>query len=146
MKLQTRNVIGDRGMEVLAQHCKKLKRLRIERGADEQEMEDEEGVVSQRGLTAIAQRCLDLEYIAVYVSDITNAALETMGMNLKKLRDFRMVLLDREEIITDLPLDNGIQSLLSGCQQLRRFALYLRPGGLTDVGLAYIGEYSQNIR
>ncbi|KAL4576170.1 hypothetical protein LXL04_012259 [Taraxacum kok-saghyz] len=144
--LETRNVIGDRGMEVLAQHCKKLKRLRIERGADEQEMEDEEGVVSQRGLTAIAQGCLDLEYIAVYVSDITNAALETIGMNLKKLRDFRMVLLDREEIITDLPLDNGIRSLLSGCQQLRRFALYLRPGGLTDVGLAYIGEYSQNIR
>ncbi|KAK9061040.1 hypothetical protein SSX86_018220 [Deinandra increscens subsp. villosa] len=144
--LETRNVIGDRGMEVLARSCKKMKRLRIERGADEQEMEDEEGVVSQRGLTAIAQGCLDLEYIAVYVSDITNAALESMGMNLKNLCDFRMVLLDKEEVITDLPLDNGIRSLLSGCSKLRRFALYLRPGGLTDVGLTYIGQYSQNIR
>lgn len=139
-------MIGDRGMEVLGSCCRKIKRLRIERGADEQEMEDEEGVVSQRGLTAIAQGCLDLEYIAVYVSDITNAALETMGKNLTNLCDFRMVLLDKEEVITDLPLDNGIRSLLSGCNKLRRFALYLRPGGLTDVGLSYIGQYSQNIR
>ncbi|KAF5800115.1 putative leucine-rich repeat domain superfamily [Helianthus annuus] len=144
--LETRNVIGDRGLEVLACSCKKLKRLRIERGADEQELEDEEGVVSQRGLTAIAQGCLELEYIAVYVSDITNAALETMGTNLKNLCDFRMVLLDKEDVITDLPLDNGIRSLLSGCNKLRRFALYLRPGGLTDVGLTYIGQHSQNIR
>lgn len=144
--LETRNVIGDRGMEVLGRCCKKIKRLRIERGADEQELEDEEGVVSQRGLTALSEGCLDLEYIAVYVSDITNAALESMGMNLKNLCDFRLVLLDKEEVITDLPLDNGIRSLLSGCNKLRRFALYLRPGGLTDVGLTYIGQYSQNIR
>ncbi|MFS7898515.1 putative leucine-rich repeat domain superfamily, transport inhibitor response 1 [Helianthus anomalus] len=144
--LETRDVIGDRGMEVLARSCKKMKRLRIERGADEQELEDEEGVVSQRGLTAISLGCLDLEYIAVYVSDITNAALESMGMNLKNLSDFRMVLLDKKEVITDLPLDNGIRSLLSGCNKLRRFALYLRPGGLTDMGLTYIGQYSQNIR
>ena len=72
---QTRNVIGDRGLEVLARHCKKLKRLRIERGADEQGLEDEEGLVSQRGLIALAQGCLELEYLAVYVSDITNASL-----------------------------------------------------------------------
>ncbi|KAI3734946.1 hypothetical protein L6452_14428 [Arctium lappa] len=144
--LETRNVIGDRGMEVLANSCKKIKRLRIERGADEQEMEYEEGVVSQRGLTALAQGCLELEYIAAYVSDITNAALECMGSHLKNLHDFRLVLLDREEVINDLPLDNGVRSLLSGCHKLRRFALYLRPGGLTDVGLTYIGQYSQNIR
>ncbi|KAK9063382.1 hypothetical protein SSX86_017252 [Deinandra increscens subsp. villosa] len=144
--LEARNVIGDRGMEVLANSCKKLKRLRIERGADELEMEYEEGVVSQRGLTAIAQGCLDLEYIAVYVTDITNAALECIGLHLKNLQDFRMVLLDREEVITDLPLDNGVRTLLSCCDKLRRFALYLRPGGLTDVGLTYIGQYSQNIR
>ncbi|XP_076911930.1 coronatine-insensitive protein 1-like [Bidens hawaiensis] len=144
--LETRNVIGDRGLEVLARSCKKMKRLRIERGADEQELEDEEGVVSQRGLTAIAEGCLELEYIAVYVSDITNAALESMGMNLKNLCDFRLVLLDKEEVITDLPLDSGIRSLLTGCTKLRRFALYLRPGGLTDVGLTYIGQHSQNIR
>ncbi|KAJ9160263.1 hypothetical protein P3X46_025677 [Hevea brasiliensis] len=143
--LETRNVIGDRGLEVLASSCKRLKRLRIERGADEQGMEDEEGVVSQRGLIALAQGCLELEYMAVYVSDITNAALEHIGTHLRKLNDFRLVLLDREERITDLPLDRGVQSLLMQ-RKLRRFALYLRPGGLTDEGLGYIGQHSKNVR
>ncbi|GAV56796.1 hypothetical protein CFOL_v3_00338 [Cephalotus follicularis] len=144
--LETRNVIGDRGLEVLARCCKRLKRLRIERGADEQEMEDEEGVVSQRGLIALAQGCLELEYLAVYVSDITNAALEYVGTFLKHLRDFRLVLLEREDRITDLPVDDGVRALLRGCEKLKRFGLYLRPGGLTDVGLGYIGLYSQNVR
>ncbi|XP_051142672.1 coronatine-insensitive protein 1-like [Andrographis paniculata] len=143
--LETRNVIGDRGLEVLAQFCKKVKRLRIERGADEQDIEDVEGIVSQRGLIALARGCLDLEYLAVYVSDITNESLECMGSHSKNLRDFRLVLLDREETITDLPLDNGVRALLTGCRKLRRFALYLRPGGLTDVGLGYIGKYSPNV-
>ncbi|PIN10153.1 Leucine rich repeat protein [Handroanthus impetiginosus] len=144
--LETRNVIGDRGLEVLAQFCKKMKRLRIERGDDEQGMEDVEGVVTQRGLMALARGCLELEYLAVYVSDITNASLECIGSHSKNLCDFRLVLLDREERITDLPLDNGVRSLLTGCHKLRRFALYLRLGGLTDEGLGYIGRYSPNVR
>ncbi|XP_068329434.1 coronatine-insensitive protein 1-like [Pyrus communis] len=143
--LETRNVIGDRGLEVLARSCKRLRRLRIERGADEG-MEDEEGVVSQRGLTALSQGCLELEYLAVYVSDITNASLEYIGTHSKNLSDFRLVLLDREETITDLPLDNGVRALLRGCHKLRRFALYLRRGGLTDLGLSYVGRYSPNVR
>ncbi|XP_061986141.1 coronatine-insensitive protein 1 [Populus nigra] len=144
--LETRNVIGDRGLEALAQSCKLLKRLRIERGADEQGMEDVDGRVSHRGLIALAQGCLELEYIAVYVSDITNAALEHMGTYSKNLNDFRLVLLEQEERITDLPLDNGVRALLRGCEKLQRFGLYLRPGGLTDVGLGYIGQYSRRVR
>ncbi|XP_043718637.1 coronatine-insensitive protein 1-like [Telopea speciosissima] len=144
--LEARNVIGDRGLEVIAQSCKRLKRLRIERGADEPGMEDEQGIVSQRGLSALAQGCIELEYLAVYVSDITNASLESIGTFCKNLSDFRLVLLDHEERITDLPLDNGVQALLRGCEKLRRFALYLRAGGLTDVGLGYIGRYSHNVR
>lgn len=143
---QARNVIGDRGLEVLARFCKKMKRLRIERGEDDQGIEDVEGVVSQRGLIALGQGCLELEYFAVYVSDITNAALECFGTYSKNLCDFRLVLLDREERITDLPLDNGVRSLLLGCDKLQRFALYLRQGGLTDVGLSYIGRYSPKVR
>ncbi|KAI4299450.1 hypothetical protein L6164_032911 [Bauhinia variegata] len=144
--VEARNVIGDRGLEVLAQSCKRLKRLRIERGADGQGMEDEGGIVSQRGLIALSEGCLELEHLAVYVCDITNASLEHIGTHLKNLCDFRLVLLEREETIIDLPLDNGVRALLRGCDKLRRFALYLRPGGLTDVGLAYIGEHSQNVR
>nr|CAD1817700.1 unnamed protein product [Ananas comosus var. bracteatus] len=143
--LEVRNVIGDRGLEVVAQTCKKLRRLRIERGDDEQGLEDEQGMVSQVGLSTIALGCPELEYLAVYVSDITNAALESIGTFSKNLRDFRLVLLEREERITELPLDNGVRALLSGCTNLRRFAFYLRPGGLSDRGLGYIGEYSRNI-
>ncbi|KAL2333333.1 hypothetical protein Fmac_014546 [Flemingia macrophylla] len=144
--LETRNVIGDRGLEVLGRCCKRLKRLRIERGDDDQGMEDEEGTVSHRGLIALSQGCSELEYMAVYVSDITNASLEHIGTHLKNLSDFRLVLLDHEEKITDLPLDNGVRALLRGCDKLKRFALYLRRGGLTDVGLGYIGQYSPHVR
>ncbi|XP_042459849.1 coronatine-insensitive protein homolog 1b-like [Zingiber officinale] len=144
--LEVRDVIGDRGLEVVAQTCKKLRRLRIERGDDDQGLEDEQGCVSQAGLSSLAQGCLELEYLAVYVSDITNAALECLGTYSKNLCDFRLVLLDREQRITDLPLDNGVRALLKGCAKIRRFALYLRPGGLSDVGLGYIGQYSNNVR
>ncbi|KAL5991558.1 Coronatine-insensitive protein 1 [Asimina triloba] len=144
--LEVRNVIGDSGLEVVARNCKKLRRLRIERGEDEQGMEDEHGVVSQTGLVTLAQGCPELEYLAVYVSDITNAALESIGAYSKNLNDFRLVLLDKEATVTDLPLDNGVRALLMGCRMLRRFALYLRQGGLTDIGLGYIGKYSENVR
>lgn len=144
--LEVRNVIGDSGLEIVAQSCKKLRRLRIERGADDQDMEDEHGIVSQRGLIALAQGCPELEYIAAYVTDITNECLECMGRCWTKLCDFRIVLLERQESVSDLPLDNGVRALLSGCQGLKRFALYLRPGGLTDVGLSYIGKYSPNVQ
>ncbi|WOL16550.1 hypothetical protein Cni_G25337 [Canna indica] len=141
--LEARNVIGDRGLEVVSRTCKKLRRLRIEQGDDEQGLEDEHGRVTQVGLSVLAQGCSKLEYLAVYVSDITNAALESLGTFSKNLSDFRLVLLDREE---RAPLDDGILALLRGCTKIRRFAFYLRPGGLSDVGLDYIGQNSRNIR
>lgn len=142
-----RDVIGDRGLEVIAQTCKKLRRLRVERGDDDQGgLEDEQGRVSQVGLMAIAQGCPELTYWAVHVSDITNAALEAIGTFNRNLNDFRLVLLDREAHITELPLDNGVRALLRGCTKLRRFAFYVRPGVLSDVGLGYVGEFSKSIR
>lgn len=144
--LEARNVIGDKGLEAVANNCKKLKRLRVERGADEPTLEDEQGWISHKGISSVAQGCPLLEYIAVYVSDMCNSTLETVGKCCKKLKDFRLVLLDKEEQITDLPLDNGVKALLQGCNKLNRFAFYVRPGGLTDIGLSYIGKYSTNIR
>ncbi|XP_058114721.1 coronatine-insensitive protein 1-like [Magnolia sinica] len=138
--LEVRNAIGDRGLEIVARSCNKLRRLRIENG------EDEEGVVSQRGIAAVAQGCLELEYLAVYVSNITNAALECFGSFSQNLTDFRLALLEKEGIISELPLDKGVRALLMGCQKLRRFAVGLPQGVLTDVGLGYIGKYGNNIR
>ncbi|KAL5217823.1 hypothetical protein ABZP36_018507 [Zizania latifolia] len=145
--LEVRDVIGDRGLEVVAQTCKKLQRLRVERGDDDQGgLEDEHGMVTQVGLMAVAQGCPHLEYWAVHVTDITNAALEAIGTFSRSLNDFRLVLLDREANITESPLDNGVRSLLRGCTKLRRFAFYVRPGALSDVGLGYVGEFSKTIR
>ncbi|XP_047090058.1 coronatine-insensitive protein homolog 2-like [Lolium rigidum] len=145
--LEVRDVIGDRGLEVVAQTCKKLQRLRVERGDDDQGgLEDEHGRVTHVGLRAVAEGCPDLQYWAVHVSDITNAALEAIGTYSKNLNDFRLVLLDRQPQITEMPLDNGVRALLSGCTKLQRFAFYVRPGALSDVGLSYVGELSKTIR
>ncbi|MFS7902883.1 putative leucine-rich repeat domain superfamily [Helianthus anomalus] len=103
-------------------------------------------ILFQIGQTTISQVYLDLTYIVVYVSDQTNAALEFVGMHLKNLNDFRMVLLDTKEVYTDLPLANGVRALLRGCKKLKSFALYLQLGGVTGVCLTYNGQNSQNIR
>ncbi|CAN6442982.1 unnamed protein product [Victoria cruziana] len=143
--LEVTNIIGDRGLEVVAQHCRKLRRLRVE-WDDDQALPHDHVMVSQKGLSAIARGCPELEYLAVYVSDISNEALECFGTYSKNLHDFRLVLLEKQGKIADLPLDNGVAALLQGCPKIRRFALYLRHGGLTDVGLGYIGRHGANIK
>ncbi|GJR84994.1 nucleosome assembly protein 1,4 [Tanacetum coccineum] len=45
----------------------------------------------------------------------------------------------------DLPLDNGIRAMLTGCNKLERLDIHLFHGGLTDVGLGYIGKYGRNL-
>ncbi|KAJ8573757.1 hypothetical protein K7X08_010268 [Anisodus acutangulus] len=73
--LQTRDVVGDNGLKVIFQYCKRLKRLKVVRGTDEQEMENEDGAVTHRELIALAEGCLELDYIAVYL--ITKYAKES---------------------------------------------------------------------
>lgn len=138
--LDTRDAIRDRGLQVISQYCKKLRRIKIERG------DDEEGFVSQTGLISLSQGCLELECLHVNLTDVTNEALESVGTHLKKLYDFRMILLDKEVRVTELPLDNGVRALLSGCTKLERLGVYLRPGGLTDAGMGYIGQFAKNVR
>ena len=109
-------------------------------------MEDEQGWVPHKGISSVSQGCPLLEYIVVYVSNICNSTLETVGECWKNIKDVWLVLLDKEENIVDFPLDNGVMALLRGCQKLSRFSFYVRPGVLTDTGLAYIGKYSSNFR
>ncbi|KAI3977346.1 hypothetical protein MKX01_000259 [Papaver californicum] len=116
------NLIGDQGLELLSQNCKRLKKLRIELGADdEQGIEEGQGVVTHRGLSALAQGCVELEHLTVYVSDITNEPLELMGMYWKNLS-------------------------VKGLSKVNKASLYLCTGGMTDVGLGYIGQYGHNVR
>ena len=129
-------------MEVIANNCKKLRRLRVERG----DREVQQGFVTQKGLTAIALSCHHLEYIAAYVSDIDNAALVTIASNCPNLRDFRLVLLDEGNDISDFPLDDGVRALMQKCKCMHRFALYLRPGCVTDRGMNEMGLYGKSLR
>lgn len=68
---------------------------------------------------AILQVCILIEYI-VFMQVLTN--------------------------VEDLPLDKGVGDLLQGCPLLTRFSVYLRPGGLTDRGVAYIGQYGGRLK
>jgi len=138
------DVIGNKGLIELGQYCKKLKRLRIE--TENEQREDEEARVTQRGLIAISNGCPELEYISVNVSNITNQALTHIGTHLKNLCDFRLTLLNHQQVIPDFPLEDGVKELLQGCVKLRRFTLYLRSGGLTDEGLEYIGRFGVNLK
>eukprot|EP00249_Psilotum_nudum_P021996 c28333_g1_i1 orf=286-2127(+) len=134
--------IGDQGLEVVANTCHNLRRLRVEFG----DRELQEGFITQRGLIAIAQSCSSLEYIAAYISNINNAALMAFGEGCPKLTDFRLVLLDEDNFVPDFPLDEGVMSLLQGCPELNRFALYLRPGSLSDIGMGYIGKFGHKLK
>ncbi|GKE00152.1 leucine-rich repeat, cysteine-containing subtype protein [Tanacetum coccineum] len=103
--LHTRDICRDEGLQVIGQFCKKLRKL------------NHGGWVTQMGLIALAQGCPNLDYIKVYLLDISNEALECVGTHLKNLCDFR--------IFWDIDI----------CL-----------GGFTDVGLGYIGEYGHNRR
>jgi len=84
----------------------------------------------------------------VYVFSITNESLGSIGTHLKNLRDFRLVVLPNvRDTISDEPFDNGVRDLLMGFGKLIKFAFILRGlGDLTDDGLEYIGQHSQNVR
>ncbi|GJV64472.1 hypothetical protein Tco_1475300 [Tanacetum coccineum] len=97
------------------------------------------------GLIALAQGCPNLENLDVTLLDISNEAMEYVGTYLKNLRKFCMNLVNKSCII-DLPLDNGIRAMLIGCKKLKRLHVSLCHGGLTDVGLGYIGKYGHNLR
>ncbi|GKE15518.1 leucine-rich repeat, cysteine-containing subtype protein [Tanacetum coccineum] len=131
--LFTQDVCGDRGLQVIGQFCKKLRKL------------THNGVVTHVGLIDVAKGCTDLESIKISLRDVTNEALECVGTHLKNLRDFR-IRLGKEDGIADLPLDNGVRAMLMGCNKLERLDISLRHEGLTDVGLEYIGKYGANLR
>nr|GEY35574.1 hypothetical protein [Tanacetum cinerariifolium] len=46
----------------------------------------------------------------------------------------------------DIPLENGIRAMLTGCNKLERLDIILHRGGLTDVGLGFIEKYGHNLK
>ena len=125
-------------METLSRTCKNLSKLRIEH--------DEAGAITQRGVVAVAQGCGRLVKLAVYVSNVCNAALAMVGQGCPRLTDFRVILESSPRHHPDFPLDDGLKLLLKGCVNLTRLAVYLRHGGLTDKGMEYIGSYGHKLK
>ncbi|PWA78788.1 hypothetical protein CTI12_AA213360 [Artemisia annua] len=125
--LNTDDVCGDMGLRVIGRVCKKLRKL------------THYGDVTHMGLIALVEGCINLEYLSVRLSNISNEAIECVGTHLKNLRDFRM------KIFTKAGIDNGIRAMLKGCIKLKRLTLILGDEGLTDVGLGYIGKYGHNL-
>nr|GEU91506.1 hypothetical protein [Tanacetum cinerariifolium] len=131
--LHTGDVCGDGGLHVVGQVCKKLRKLTYDKQ------------VTHMGLISLAQECCNLEYLHLTLTSITNEALECIGTHLKNLGEFHMIL-DEKDGITESPLDNGIRAMLNGCSKLERLDTRLFPGGLTDMGLGYIGNYGHNLK
>eukprot|EP00249_Psilotum_nudum_P030334 c4282_g1_i1 orf=1-435(-) len=72
--------------------------------------------------------------------------LMAFGKCCKNLKDFRLVLLEEENAALDCPVDEGVAALLQGCSELTRFALYLKPGLLTDRGMGWIGRFGCKLK
>ena len=87
---QLRSAVGDKGMQVIANSCKQLKRIRV----DHVNAEDGTDYVTQKGMIAICEGCRELDFLVMYLSDVTNEALAAVGRCLPHLTDFRIVLLE----------------------------------------------------
>ncbi|XP_024362335.1 coronatine-insensitive protein homolog 1b [Physcomitrium patens] len=141
-ELELRSVVGDWGMQVISENCKQLKKIRVDQDTSPYMTNH----VTQKGMISICEGCRELDFLVMYLTDVNNAALAAVGQYLPKLSDFRIVLLEDQDDVEDLPLDDGIRLLLQGCPMLSRFSVYLRPGGLSNKGLGYIGEFGSKLK
>ncbi|PWA63342.1 hypothetical protein CTI12_AA358030 [Artemisia annua] len=122
------------GMQVIGLFCKKLRKF------------THVGRVTHMGLIALARGCNNLDFLKVSrLKNISNEAMEYVATHLKNLRDFRISSVEKYWK-TDIPLDNGIRAILTGCNKLERLDIILSHGGLTDVGLGHIRKYGHNLK
>ncbi|PWA37453.1 hypothetical protein CTI12_AA590290 [Artemisia annua] len=135
--LYTEDAYGDPGLQIIS-NLKNLRKL------------THNGRVTHLGLMALAKGCTKLECLKVSLRDISNEAIKCVGTHLKNLRKFSMhhrcLRQDKKDGTTHRPLDKGIRAMLRGCKKLERLEITLWHGGLTDVGLKYIGKYGANLR
>ncbi|PWA83578.1 hypothetical protein CTI12_AA165890 [Artemisia annua] len=139
--------ISDEGLEHLSQCCKNLRKLYVtnrmgqnRRGPNRREL------LTEKGLFALALGCRELECLHINLSCITFEAMVHIGINLKNLSDLSMVL-GKEGVNMKDPVDNGVRTLLIGCNKLERLSICFKTlGGLSDIGLSYIGKFGCNLR
>ncbi|PWA79548.1 F-box domain, Leucine-rich repeat domain, L domain-like protein [Artemisia annua] len=108
--------------EKLSQFGSYIPRLSVERG-------------ECKLLVSFARNCANLTIVGLQLGGLI--ALAKGCTNLECLE---------KDGTTDLQLDNGIPAMLMGCSKFERLDITLWHGGLTDVGLEYIGKYGANLR
>ncbi|KAG2290855.1 hypothetical protein Bca52824_037524 [Brassica carinata] len=84
--LNTSTCIGDEGLDVLSQYCKKFKVLEIRQPSDRDDHDRYR--VTDGGMIHVATNCIDLEYITVCMMQLRNITLLAIAENLKELRNF----------------------------------------------------------
>nr|GEV97755.1 hypothetical protein [Tanacetum cinerariifolium] len=130
--------ISKEGLEQLSQYCKNLRKLYVRNTT---------GPLTEKGLFALALGCRELECLHINLAYITFEAMVHIGINLKNLSDLSMVLRNKDVSMKDSVVDNGIRTLLIGCNKLERLSICFQElGGLSDIGLGYIGRFGCNLR
>ncbi len=91
---------------MLGKTCKELRHLQVE--------DDDASYISHSDVVVISQGYAKLQYLALYVCDITNAALVMVGQRCLHLIDCCIVLGERVKNFVDFPLDDDVKLLLKG--------------------------------
>jgi len=99
---QLLNVIRDEGLKVLGKTCKELRRLQVK--------DDDVGYISQNGV--VSQGCAKLQYLSLYVCDITNVAFFIVGQGCLHLTNYGIMLGEKVNFLADLPFDDGVKLLI----------------------------------
>ncbi|XP_071703168.1 coronatine-insensitive protein 1-like [Rutidosis leptorrhynchoides] len=128
--------ISDQELQDTVIYCKNLRKLYIE--------DDFYAIVSRvshNGVIHIAKHCIELECLHIIVVSMTDEVMSYIGKNMKKLKVFSLHMwMEKNETA----LDNGVRSLLIGCDKLEK--LSIRGGWLTDKGFGFIGKHGCNLR
>jgi hypothetical protein len=63
-------------------------------------------------MVVISQGCAKLQYLSLYVYDITNVALVIMGQRCLHLTNYHIMLGEKVNLFAKLPLNDGVKLLL----------------------------------
>nr|GEV17944.1 hypothetical protein [Tanacetum cinerariifolium] len=152
------DMFADRGLQVIGQFCKKLRKL----NAYTTKLPLVYELVLDTGLIALAQGCLELEYLHIAVTDISNETMECIGTHLKNVRDFHMILSIKDGL-TDVGLgyigkydqnlrylslsnvgesDAGLVELSMGCPKLRELEMRGCPSSKQAIATFWLNIHS----
>ncbi|CAA6667837.1 unnamed protein product [Spirodela intermedia] len=119
------DLIGDRGLCVVASTCKELQELRV--FPSDPSGDGSAASVTEEGLLSVSMGCPKLHSILYFCRQMTNAALIDVAKNCPRFTRFRLC---------------GFGAIVRSCRELRRLSV---SGLLTDKVFHYIGRYAQKL-